>query len=166
MIEAKQHQKMVFEMIQHKKKISLKTCLYWHENMFGQTDPHIAGQTRIYPTTVPGSKAEFPSWDEVGGLLKEMFAWYNKNKNKIHAVELAALLHLKFVSIHPFGDGNGRISRLLMNCVLDEHGYPMIVIEYKDRPTYYSALEKSQTFNNSFDFVRWLVKLYIKKTRN
>lgn len=133
--------------------------------MFGQTDPDIAGQTRRYPMTVSGSKAEFPSWDEVGGLFKEMFAWYSKNKNKTHAVELAALLHLKFVSIHPFGDGNGRISRLLMNCVLDEYGYPMVVIEYKDRPTYYSALEKSQNSGNSFDFVRWFVKLYIQKNQ-
>ena len=133
--------------------------------MFGQTDPHVAGQARRYPVTVTGSRAEFPSWDEVEGLLKEMFAWYNKNKNKMHAVELAALMHLKFVSIHPFGDGNGRISRLLMNCVLDEYGYPMVVIEYRDRPAYYSALERSQNSGNSFYFVRWFVKSYIQKNQ-
>jgi Fic family protein len=37
-------------------------------------------------------------------MLVEFFQWYNKNKNKIHPVELAALAHLKFVTIHPFGD--------------------------------------------------------------
>ena len=165
MIEAKQHQKIFFEILEHKKKISLKTTLYWHDEIFRQTDPNISGQTRRYPIEVSGSKVEFPFWDEVNDLLKKMFVWYNKNKNTIHPVELAALLHFKFVSIHPFGDGNGRISRLLMNYVLNENNFPMMVIEYKDRPTYYSTLEKSQIANNSFGFVRWLVNLYIKKNQ-
>ena len=165
MIEAKQHQKIFFEMLEHKKKISLNTILYWHEKFFEQTDTNIAGQTRRYPIEVRGSKFEFPFWDEVPGLLKEFFMWYNKNKDKVHPVELAALVHFKFVSIHPFGDGNGRISRLLMNCVLDEKKYPMVIIEYKDRLAYYSVLEKSQLENNPFYFVRWLVNLYIKKNQ-
>ena len=165
MIEAKQHQKIFFEMLEHKKKISLDTILYWHEKFFEQTDTNIAGQTRRYPIEVRGSKFEFPFWDEVPGLLKEFFMWYNKNKDKIHPVELAALVHFKFVSIHPFGDGNGRISRLLMNCVLDEKKYPMVIIEYKDRLAYYSVLEKSQLENNPFYSVRWFVKMYIKKNQ-
>lgn len=165
MIEAKQHQKIFFEMLEHKKKISLDTILYWHEKFFEQTDTNIAGQTRRYPIEVRGSKSEFPFWDEVPSLLKEFFMWYNKNKDKIHPVELAALVHFKFVSIHPFGDGNGRISRLLMNCVLDEKKYPMVIIEYKDRLAYYSVLEKSQLENNPFYFVRWFVKMYIKKNQ-
>lgn len=165
MIEAKQHQKIFFEMLEHKKKTSLDTILYWHEKLFEQTDTNIAGQTRRYPIEVRGSKFEFPFWDEVLGLLKEFFMWYNKNKDKIHPVELAALVHFKFVSIHPFGDGNGRISRLLMNCVLDEKKYPMVIIEYKDRLVYYSVLEKSQLENNPFYFVRWFVNMYIKKNQ-
>lgn len=165
MIEAKQHQKIFFEMLEHKKKISLDTILYWHEKLFEQTDTNIAGQIRRYPIEVRGSKFEFPFWDEVLGLLKEFFMWYNKNKDKIHPVELTALVHFKFVSIHPFGDGNGRISRLLMNCVLDEKKYPMVIIEYKDRLTYYYVLEKSQLENNPFYFVRWFVKMYIKKNQ-
>lgn len=165
MIEAKQHQKIFFEMLEHKKKISLDTILYWHEKLFEQTDTNIAGQIRRYPIEVRGSKFEFPFWDEVPGLLKEFFMWYNKNKDKIHPVELTALVHFKFVSIHPFGDGNGRISRLLMNCVLDEKKYPMVIIEYKDRLAYYSVLEKSQLENNPFYFVRWFVKMYIKKNQ-
>ena len=165
MIEAKQHQKIFFEMLEHKKKITLDTILYWHEKLFEQTDTNIAGQTRRYPIEVRGSKFEFPFWDEVPGLLKEFFMWYNKNKDKIYPVELVALVHFKFVSIHPFGDGNGRISRLLMNCVLDEKKYPMVIIEYKDRFAYYYVLEKSQLENNPFYFVRWFVNLYIKKNQ-
>lgn len=165
MIEAKQHQKIFFEMLEHKKKITLDTILYWHEKLFEQTDTNIAGRIRRYPIEARGSKFEFPFWDEVPGLLKEFFRWYDKNKDKIHSVELAALVHFKFVSIHPFGDGNGRISRLLMNCVLDEEKYPMVIIEYKDRLAYYSMLEKSQLENNPFYFVRWFVNLYIKKNQ-
>ncbi|MBU3958163.1 MAG: Fic family protein, partial [Nanoarchaeota archaeon] len=63
-------------------------------------------------------------------LLEEFFGWYNKNKGRLHSVELAALAHLKFVTIHPFSDGNGRISRLLMNFVLHKHGFPMLNIPY------------------------------------
>ena len=164
MIEAKQHQKIFFEMLKHK-KIALDTILYWHEKLFEQTDTNIAGQIRRYPIEVRGSKFEFPFWDEVPDLLKEFFRWYDKNRDKIHPVELAALVHFKFVSIHPFGDGNGRISRLLMNCVLDEEKYPMVIIEYKDRFAYYYVLEKSQLENNPFYFVRWFVNLYIKKNQ-
>jgi Fic/DOC family len=56
---------------------------------------------------------------EVYRLLKEFFRWYDKNRsNKIHPIELAALMHIKVVTIHPFADGNGRISRLMMNFLL------------------------------------------------
>ncbi len=57
---------------------------------------------------------------EIHSLLQEFFKWYNKNKDKIHPIELAALVHLKFVTIHPFSDGNGRISKIMMNFVLNK----------------------------------------------
>jgi len=75
---------------------------------------------------------------------------------------LSALTHLKFVTIHPFGDGNGRISRLVMNYVLNRLGYPMLDIDYSDRRTYYNALERSQRHKNDIVFLEWFMKRYFK----
>ena len=81
----------------------------------------------------------------------------------MHPVYLAALVHLKFVTIHPFGDGNGRISRLVMNYVLNKHSYPMIVIDYADRNSYYNALERSQLTQDENIFTLWFFKRYLKE---
>lgn len=95
-------------------------------------------------------------------MLKEFFHWYHNNKNKINPVELAALVHLKFVTIHPFGDGNGRVSRLMMNFVLNKFDYPMFDINYIDRRSYYVALERSSLKNNDVLFLQWFMKRYVK----
>src|SRR3989304_4293423 len=102
------------------------------------------GIIRNYRVAISGSKVELPFPAELNFLLRNFFKWYNESKNNLHPVELAALVHLKFVNIHPFGDGNGRISRLMMNFVLHKHGYPMLNIDYKNRNSYYTALERSQ----------------------
>ena len=96
-------------------------------------------------------------------MLTEFFQWYNRNKNKMHPVELAAIAHLKFVTIHPFGDGNGRISRLMMNFILNKKKYPMLNIPYEGRKSYYNALERSNMKNEDGIFLQWFVKRYIRE---
>ena len=59
----------------------------------------------------------------------------------LHPLELAALAHYKFVFIHPFYDGNGRVSRLLMNLVLLQAGYPPVIINVEDKHEYYQRLQ-------------------------
>jgi Fic family protein len=90
------------------------------------------------------------------------FTWYNVNKKKLNPVELAALVHLKFVTIHPFGDGNGRSTRLMMNHVLNTYDYPLMDIDYTDRRSYYTALEKSQRKGDDLPFLQWFMKRYLK----
>ncbi len=74
-----------------------------------------------------------------------------------------ALVHLKLVTIHPFGDGNDRITRLVMNFVLNRKKYPMYDIPYEERNSYYDALERSQVKKDEKVFLQWLVKRYIKE---
>ena len=90
----------------------------------------------------------------------------NANKIKLNPVELAALVHLKFVTIHPFGDGNGRTTRLMMNHVLNKFDYPLLDIDYDDRRSYYNALEKSQTKDDELPFLKWFIKQYFKTYKN
>ncbi|VVB77142.1 Fic/DOC family protein [uncultured archaeon] len=161
--EAEAHRKVFYEVLAYKKDLTMSIMLEWHREVFEDTKPRIAGKLRDYQVGISGSRFLPPSPVEIYPLLREFFRWYDREKARMHPVELAALVHLRFVTIHPFGDGNGRISRLLMNFVLHKHGYPMLNIEYKNRSSYYTALERSQTKKNESIFVQWLFKKYLNE---
>jgi Fic family protein len=90
----------------------------------------------------------------------EFLAWFGKAD--AHPVELAALVHLRIVTIHPFADGNGRISRLMMNLILHRHGFPMLDIPYEKRAGYYTALERAQLAGDDAAFLNWFFRRYFK----
>jgi hypothetical protein len=77
--------------------------------------------------------------------MKELLEWYADavKQKKLHPVEIAALIHYKFVCIHPFDDSNGRTSRLLMNYNLLRYGYPPVIIKSADKKNYLNALNKA-----------------------
>lgn len=160
-IETQQHSRVFLDMIQNKKPLTLSTVLHWHKEIFEKSKPDYAGMLRSHNVRVTNSRSSFPSYAAVPQQIKEFFKWYNQSKLKINPVELAALVHLKFVSIHPFGDGNGRISRLIMNHVLSSFDYPLFIIEYDGRLAYYHALERSQTEYTDMPFLQWFMKRYI-----
>lgn len=160
-IETQMHRQIFLDLINNKKPMTISSVLSWHREIFGKTKPEYAGMIRNHNVRVSNSESKFPDHAQVSQLLKKFFAWYKKEKRKIHPVELAALAHLKFVSIHPFGDGNGRISRLIMNHILAEFDFPLFLIKYEGRLFYYHALERSQTENNEMPFLQWFMKRYI-----
>lgn len=164
--EAEAHKRVFFEMLGYQKDLTLGLVLYWHRKLFEGTKPDIAGQMRRQGVRIMGSKFVPPTPVELQPLLREFFTWYNGNRARIHPVELAALVHLKFVTIHPFSDGNGRISRLMMNFALNKHGYPMLNIEYKGRRAYYNALERSQVNSIERIFCQWFFKRYLAEQRS
>jgi Fic family protein len=161
--EAEAHYKIFHEMLNYKKDLSLQIVLYWHKKLFEATKPEIAGRIRKHQVAISGSRFIPPFPAEIYPLLREFFKWYDKNKKKLHPVELAALVHLKFVTIHPFADGNGRISRLIMNFILHKHGYPLLNIPYEKRAGYYNALERAQIKKIDGIFLQWFFKRYIKE---
>ena len=161
--EAEAHRDLFYEILKSKNELSLQLVLSWHWKLFHVTKPDIAGQIRKYQVAISGSKFMPPSPVEVYPMLMEFFKWYNKNKERLHPVELAALAHLKFVTIHPFGDGNGRITRLVMNFILNRKKYPLLDIPYEGRNSYYNALERSQIKKEDRIFLQWLAKKYIKE---
>ena len=95
--------------------------------------------------TKTGELFEYASKEETPGLMYDLVKWYNEEAEKgaLTAIELATLFHYRYIRIHPFEDGNGRISRLLMNFILLRHKYPMIVVRHKDKDRYLDALAKS-----------------------
>ncbi len=163
--EAEAHQRVFFEMLGYQKDFSLIAVIYWHKKLFEGTKPDIAGQIRGHGVRITGSRFIPPSPVELQPLLKEFFSWYNGSKSRTHPVELAALAHLRFVTIHPFSDGNGRISRLIMNFILNKYGYPMVNIEYKGRRAYYNALERAQVNKRERIFRHWFFRKYLREQR-
>ena len=163
--EAEAHKKVFYEMLKHDKDLSLQIVLYWHKKLFEETKEDMAGKIREYGVQISRSKFVPPTPVELQILLKEFFDWYNQNKNKISPIELASLVHLKFVTIHPFSDGNGRISRLMMNFVLHKYGFPMLDIAYAKRAGYYNALERSQLKKDENIFVQWFFKKFIDSNK-
>ena len=164
--ETEIHQKLFLEIMKQKEDLSLDVVKKWHKKLFAQTKPDIAGLLRDYNVGIGQSKFTPPPHTAVNLLVTGFFKWYNANKQKLNPVELAALVHLKFVTIHPFGDGNGRTTRLMMNHVLNKFDYPLLNIDYSDRRSYYNALEKSQTKDDDLPFLQWFMKRYLKTYKN
>lgn len=159
--EAEAHRDLFYKVLETKKELTLEMLQEWHWDMFHVTKPDIAGQIRNYQVGIGKSKFLPPSPVEVRPMLVELFKWYRKNKATMHPTELAASMHLKLVMIHPFGDGNGRASRLVMNFILHKSGYPMLDIPYEKRGGYYNALERSH-LKGEMVFLKWFMKMYVK----
>ena len=160
--EAEGYKEAFYSMLDFNGNLSPKVVNGWHKMMFKNTADYIAGKIRQHKIIVTGSRTSFPRPEEVPKMLGDFFNWFGKESKKLHPVELAALAHLKFVSIHPYSDGNGRISRLLANYTLKKLGYPMVNIKFGDRMAYYKSLEASQINEKPKYFVRYFLKRYIK----
>jgi Fic family protein len=95
--------------------------------------------------TTTGELFYYAEPHEVPQLMMDLIDWYNLNRDKIHPVILAAIFHYKFIRIHPFGDGNGRMSRFLMNMILQSSGYALAIVKSddKNRDKYLQSLRKT-----------------------
>jgi Fic family protein len=169
-IEAKKHKSLFYAMINHGGDITQDLIVRWHYLLFEDTKKDIAGQIRNYKVGIAGSGVKLPDPAEIQPLLDDFFRWYNRNRNDMHPVELAALVHYKFVRIHPFGDGNGRISRMLMNFILQKNGYPMWNILPREKASYYQALSSSDREQEEYcqyarRFVLYMTRRYVRLYR-
>lgn len=106
-------------------------------------DRENAGVYRKVPVAISGSAFLPPEPYLLDKLMEDVFLYYKREKNKLHPIILAAEMHERVVRVHPFIDGNGRTSRLLMNLILLQHGFPIANIkgDLDSRKNYYQALE-------------------------
>lgn len=118
-----------------------------HKIILTGIDDNWAGKYRRSEVFIRGSNAEFPRPNAIPFAMQEFISWLQDIQDK-HPVRIASDAHFKLVSIHPFNDGNGRTSRLLMNLILIMHGYPMAIIRNEDRTAYLATFDKAQKQNN------------------
>lgn len=104
-----------------------------------------AGRYKTRPNSVitpTGERFEYVSPEETPALMSDLVQWYNNavSEGSLTPVQLAALFHYRYIRIHPFEDGNGRIARLMVNFILHRHNWPMMVIRSKNKKAYLNAL--------------------------
>ena len=140
--------------------ITEQEILTIHELILRTIDNEYAGRYRNMPVRIGGSQYVFPNHLKVAQLMTELLEWYERNKHKLHPVLLAGEMHQRLVTIHPFKDGNGRTSRLLMNLILLQNGFPIVNIsgEKKQRKQYYNALEYSNMKEDKTPFLNLVLK--------
>ncbi len=110
------------------------------------------GEYKTMPNSVrtpTGEMHYYASAEDTPILMRELMDWYHSAKNNpnIHAVVLAAMFHHRFVAIHPFDDGNGRLGRILMNLILMRQQLPPAIIQFKARESYIYALNMADSGN-------------------
>lgn len=136
-----------------RKNITEKDLLEIHDIILSKIDDTNAGRYRNVPVRIAGSSVVMPNPVKVPTLMSEFIKWLH-GKNNDHPVKIAADAHFKFVTIHPFTDGNGRTARLLMNLLLMQEGYPPALIKKEDRLKYINSIEKGQLANDMDDYYR------------
>jgi Fic family protein/DNA-binding Xre family transcriptional regulator len=142
------------EMVAEKGLITERELLTFHNLILRGIHPEHAGRYRQVQVMIQGSAHIPPQPYEVISQMYDYFEWYRENSRKLHPVILAAEMHEKLVTIHPFIDGNGRTARLIMNLILLRHGYVIANIkgDYNSRMAYYESLESVQTKRSTEDF--------------
>jgi Fic family protein len=143
----------------HSGKIDESLVLKLHKMQMEGVMP--AGQYREVDVSV--GRYICPSWREVPKLMQRFFVWFNESEKTMPAFEFACMVHLKFVRIHPFRDGNGRMARLMMNLVLLKKGYPLLNIFNDEKLLYYLVLRKVDMTRRPKSFVEYLFSTYIRQ---
>ena len=159
-IEAVNHAKAfckILEIIENNTKIDEKTILDIHRTILIGLDDTNAGFYRNCRVRILGSNTILPNPLKVPELMEDFYKWLYDNLDDEPITAIMA--HLKFVSIHPFTDGNGRTARLLMNALLLKYGYAPIIVRPTDRKKYLSAIENYQTNYNEETYIKLMLRI-------
>jgi Fic family protein len=135
-----------------------KEILELHGMILKGIDDAHAGRYRTLMVRISGSTVVLPNARKVPELMGQFAAWL-KSAQGLHPAELASQAHYRLVSIHPFVDGNGRTTRLLMNLLLMRKGYPPAFIRTRERLAYLNGLEKAQLIGNMQDYESLMFKM-------
>lgn len=163
-LEAINHEKAILfldDLVKDNEPISEWNIKNIHQLILKDIDNENAGRYRKENVTIKGATHIPPDYLKVPELMEKLILTYN-TWSEYHPIIQAALLHGELVKIHPFVDGNGRTSRLLMNLDLMNSGYNPVIIKKESRLKYYEALDKAHTTGDYTDFVKLVTKLEVE----
>lgn len=149
---------LVEELVQKGVLLTLWDIKSIHALVLKNIDQDNAGKFRESNVIISGADHRPVEWLKVPEEMDAFMAWYSGDAQGLHPVERAARVHCDFVKIHPFIDGNGRTSRLLMNFELIKAGFPAAVIPVSERLAYYSALDCAYTKGDYDSFISLITK--------
>jgi Fic family protein len=161
-LEAINHQEAIHfieQLVVNIQTFNKSVLLQLHQLILMGIDTKNAGVFRTVEVRIPGSKHLPPSPLLLNDLMVGYFEFYELNKRTMHPVLLAAEMHERLVTIHPFIDGNGRTARLVMNLILLQNGYTLVNIKgnLKNRLKYYQALEQVQLNHEHTEFYKLIL---------
>ena len=140
--------------IVNNKSLKSEDILELHRLFYENIDSKKAGKYREEQVFISGSQYKVTPPQNIEKEINEFVSWFNANEKAINPILFAALTHLKFVFVHPFIDGNGRVARLLMNLSLLRNAYTIAIIPPILRSEYIALLEKAHTDDDEFiDFI-------------
>ncbi len=155
--EVKNHKAAIDFLEDYRGDLNEQMILKIHSFILKDIDNENARKYRPIQVFIRGSDVVLPPPSIVPRLMRELIKWYKENKKKLHPLELAAIISMKFVTIHPFVDGNGRVSRLIMNFLLKKNKYPEINIYFRDRPDYMDCVRDANE-KQYMNIIKFLVK--------
>ncbi len=130
----------LYKLIDGREAITKRTLLELHGLIMKDIPGINAGQFRKVEVIIKGSEHKPPHFNDVDAHIDEMFQWMNRNSHKFPPLVMGSILHHWMTWIHPFSDGNGRVSRMFLNFFLLQKGYPEVIIKISDRDNYYNSL--------------------------
>ena len=163
-LEAINHEKAILyldDLVKDKQPITEWNIKNIHQLILKEIDNENAGRYRKENVTIKGATHIPPDFLKLPELMEKLILNY-ETWNKYHPIIRSALLHGELVKIHPFVDGNGRTSRLIMNLDLMNHGYNPVIIKKENRLEYYEVLDKAHTTGDYTDFIKLVTKLEIE----
>lgn len=164
--EAVNHSKAfekILELVKEDSEINEKELLDLHRLILSGINNYEAGFYRNCMVRISGSRVILPNPIKVPRLMEEFCNWLKEQD--INNPTTAILAHLKFVSIHPFVDGNGRCARLLMNCLLLKAGLVPIIIQPRDRKKYLNVIEQAQLTQNEENYINYMQNLLLRSIK-
>ncbi len=154
--EAINHREAIYfveELVTMGEPLSERQIKSIHQLILKNIDDAHAGVYRKTNVIVSGAEHIPPDALHIESEMVNFIEWYKNKAVNLHPVEKAARVHADFVKIHPFVDGNGRTSRLLMNLELMKDGFPPVVLPVEKRLEYYEALDLAHAKNDYNQFL-------------
>ncbi len=146
-------------LVKKKFDVSEKDIIKMHKMLMNDMDER-TGYKQI-PNYITGSSVKLTPPEKVKEEMGALIDWYEKAIERMHPIQASALFHGKFIKIHPFEDGNGRVGRFVSNAILINNDYPPFIIRKSQRDAYIKCM---QDFFNGY--TENLERLFLRKYKD